>query len=673
MLRYFFTLILIFGIVAFTAAQSVFNMPALFPQHKRYLALFIENNNRNDMFGAETAVRAALKIFPRDANWNYNLACVCARDGRADEAMEWLTKAVDLGFTSSKQLETDNDLKLLRNRPAFTELLAKAKKIAANPPKNPTLSSALPSTVAMGTEARVEERNTMWNWDPNQGGYFTTRFDLVKPTNVSASYTGPYAELIAPWLAEGSAAGNGGDLYVNRDEDRTSITSEAFPLLTPVLYSDVAVKTAAHLGAGNALFAGGLAPIATIGNSILAMNQPPFWRSIPRLISTDSSAAMIANRLSMANQLYIYDATFDHSKAMRGDLLIANNPQFLISGNFNSSSPETSASQRQLTELVLAAMAALHPEVKREMLRQGLLVPTLQRLLRQNLKGKPDYFSATAHPTVFDPARIDGKALIMAAHALTIETLAHFPSLTVRQETMPRQYVDYFDAVGSERLSDSPSLISRVVRGRAYTRRLTVEASLVNEADIQFKWIVINGDPAKIRILPLTSNGSLTTLEIDYHAPYVSNEGMPIRRVDLACIATRKNGTLSAPSFVSLRSLANERRLYNSQGRLLSIDYTVPKEGLVYEDPILTAAKNWQDLYRYSDDGTLLGWFRKREGQAPESFDIRGRRILETTTKGLPKKVVPVSYLPRISQGDSIQAPAIELLQSDVGNPIELN
>ena len=74
--------------------QSVFDMPRLFPQHKRTLSQFVESLGRGDLLAAESAARAGVKLFPQDANWHYNVACVCARAGRTEEALDWLKKAV---------------------------------------------------------------------------------------------------------------------------------------------------------------------------------------------------------------------------------------------------------------------------------------------------------------------------------------------------------------------------------------------------------------------------------------------------------------------------------------------------------------------------------------------------------------------------------------------------
>lgn len=668
--RVFLFLLAVVGFAAVTGAQSVFDMPRLFPRHKQVLGQFLRATQQGDLLGAETAARAAVKIFPRDANWHYNVACVCARDNRPDEALDWLDKAIVRGFSDMRALEQDDDLTSIRGTERFRELVAKARELAKNPPKNATLSAAIARDVPPGEEALVTAEDTQWDWDPLNGGFMTTLLRLHAPKTIDpATYAGPHADLVRPWL-HGNPAAYAGVLYVNRDEDLAAVRFEAFPGLTPVIYDEEAVKAGAHKGVANGLFSTGLSTLATIGNSSMALGTPPFWRSIPRLISTEATTAAVTLRLALANQLYVYDATPDYNKAFLGDVLIANNPAIILSTD-RAEKPDAKTAQRDLTELLLAAFAAFTPETKAEMLRRGLLVPTMQRLLRQSLKAKPDYFTAGAHPVAFDPKDIDGAAFLKAAHALTPATLPPFVGLTVRQDSMPRQYIDFFDAIATEGIADTPLCVSRIVRGTGLTRRLTVEAASPNLPGATFRWFPVSGDPAKVRVKPLTPNGALATIEVDWQeAPRPAADGMPTRRVDIACVAVTPEGVASAPVFVSFRHLANERRQYDAAGRLLAVDYTVPKDGYRYEDPLISAFKNWRDVYLYDDANRLLGWTRTRLGQeTPQRFDAHGRRVAEQNADGTPKRTVPVTYLPRVIQGgDGLHAPAIELIQSDAAS-----
>jgi hypothetical protein len=163
----------------------------------------------------------------------------------------------------------------------------------------------------------------------------------------------------------------------------------------------------------------------------------------------------------------------------------------------------------------------------------------------------------------------------------------------------------------------------------------------------------------------LTKDASLVTLEVDYHGGFNQN-GIATRHVDIACVAMRQGKPASAPLFVSFRYLANERRTYNAQGKILQMDYTIPESGYVYEDPLLSAFKNWVDDYQYDAAGRITGWTRTLFDGSTQQFDARGRRIVETNADGSAKRVVEVNYFPRTNkQSNATTSPAIELLQSD--------
>lgn len=660
--------LLMAALAGVAAGQGVFDMPRLFPQHKRYLQQFLTAAQQKNLLAAETAARAGAKLFPRDANWHYNVACICAKDNRLNEAMTWLEKAVELGFTNLKQLSEDPDLAVIRHAPAyaaaFATLLQRAKELALNPPENATLSRALASPVTMGSEAEVAAGNTQWNWDPVSGGFLETLFRLQAASELPA-YSGPYADIVNDLTR--NQASCAGVLYVNRDEDLSVADYAAFPGLTPVLYSDEAQSAGTHRGTANGLFTSGLAAIPTVGHSTLSLGNSALWRTIPRGISTDPAAMRTAFTFSATNQLYVYDATPDLRKEFKGDLLFTQNPAVILS-TAGAGSADAKTAQRDLVELILAAIAVLQPETRQELFNSGKLVPTMQMLLRSHLKGAPDYTSAAAHPTAFTPAQIDAEALLRAANRLTPDSLPPALQIRVRLETMPRTGIDYFDAVTSEAIADTPTCVTRIIRGSAQTRKITLDAA-ASEPGVTYVWFVVNGDPEKTEIRNLTPNGSLVTLSAEWHAPY-EKDGIRMRRVDFACVAKRKDGTCSAPAFVSFRYLGNERRTYDDAGRIRSIDYTVPAGGDCYEDPALSAFKNWCDTYHYDAAGRPAGWTRKTPAGTETRYDSQGRRVVSVHADGTPRSVVNVSYIPRIIRsGDGGTTPVIELLPSDSGSP----
>lgn len=607
--------------------QQIFDMPQLFPRHKQYLRQFVTAFQGDNLIEAEIACRAATILFPDDINWAYNLACSLARQNKVDDAFAQLEKAINMGQHDLNQLKTDTDLNSLRMDPRFAKLLSLAQTKQNAPRSGSSLQIAIPTHIQPGQEAFVTMSNTTWDWTPSGSGHFLSSFIFDSYPTFKGGYNGPYAELINAWLKDNTAAGNTGELYVNRDEDTAVINYDNFPGLTPIMYDENAVAKRIHVGIGNAIFSGSGTTLPVIANTTYAINQPPYWRSFPRLIQADSNAITTAFRLAIANQLYIYHASRDVDVTFLGDILIANNPSYMIT----TGSP---ANQIAFTEALFATLAAMRPAVKKEMMRRGIMIQTLQRLVRKSIRNA-DYLSPAAHPVAFDYTTIDVEALIKRAHNLTIPTLPAIVQLVTRQERMPVHNKDYFDAYASEGIADLPTCISRVIRGKDYTKRISIEA-VSPVAGMKYHWFPVHADLSKVRINPLTSSKSLVTLEVDYHGLYtnvVQSVAMPMRRVDIACIG-ELNGVYSAPSFVSLRYLTNEKRIYDKDNKILSIDYRMPEK--IYEDPLISAFKDWKDSYNYTPQGTLTGWTRQQAGQPDRVFNAQGKPV-----DGKPVKYMP--------------------------------
>jgi serine/threonine protein kinase/Flp pilus assembly protein TadD len=70
----------------------------------------------------------ALAISPGDATVLYNVACIYATSGEADQAISLLEKAVGLGFGHRSWIANDSDFESLRQHPRFQTLLASLNK-----------------------------------------------------------------------------------------------------------------------------------------------------------------------------------------------------------------------------------------------------------------------------------------------------------------------------------------------------------------------------------------------------------------------------------------------------------------------------------------------------------------------------------------------------------------
>ena len=72
---------------------------------------------------AATAFGRIAQEVPGSPDLLYNLACCLAQEGKADEAMACLTRAVEAGFLNSGSMQGDADLKALHDREDFGQLL----------------------------------------------------------------------------------------------------------------------------------------------------------------------------------------------------------------------------------------------------------------------------------------------------------------------------------------------------------------------------------------------------------------------------------------------------------------------------------------------------------------------------------------------------------------------
>ena len=234
--------------------------------------------------------------------------------------------------------------------------------------------------------------------------------------------------------------------------------------------------------------------------------------------------------------------------------------------------------------------------------------------------------------------------MVRMANALTPEQIPPLVTLRTLKDAQTEPGVDYFD-MRPEGLFDTPFAIARVVRGVGRTRSMTIGAAAAPQPSpgTVYHWVVLQGDPEKVKIQPLKPDGSQVTVTVAYHGVYRPKgaDGLPTTlqtsRVDLGCFV--KHGSYySAPSMVSFYYLPNEERLYRDDGQIQSVDYT--NSAHRYADPLLTMQKGWKDLYTHNAQGQLTGWYRRRAGP-PERFTIAATGVGDRHA-GPPHKGMPV-------------------------------
>ena len=86
-----------------------------------------------DLSQAKQDLEAATAIFPEDPTLNYNAACANARMGRTNDAISFLEKAVNCGFSQFELLKRDSDLDRIRKEPEFVEFIKRVSERAGKP------------------------------------------------------------------------------------------------------------------------------------------------------------------------------------------------------------------------------------------------------------------------------------------------------------------------------------------------------------------------------------------------------------------------------------------------------------------------------------------------------------------------------------------------------------
>jgi tetratricopeptide (TPR) repeat protein len=69
--------------------------------------------------------KRAVAMEPDDPMLLYNVSCIFSLAGRADDALDYIERAVDAGLTQRGWLEHDSNLDLIRSTPRFQALMAR--------------------------------------------------------------------------------------------------------------------------------------------------------------------------------------------------------------------------------------------------------------------------------------------------------------------------------------------------------------------------------------------------------------------------------------------------------------------------------------------------------------------------------------------------------------------
>lgn len=444
--------------------------------------------------------------------------------------------------------------------------------------------------------------------------------------------SGAGVRLLRLWTAEGRAAGLAGVFYDNRDRGHSRLSDERFPQLTHIDYGeDLQAEGLDRALADRFLFG---APV--LGNASMAVTGGSHPRSLPRLAMTLPPGPAQAFIGYVHNHLYVYPGHRDYGDA---DILPATLPYFVVSrGSSGSDSP--------FLEALAMTMAAFRPETRARLEAEGLLAPALAMILRRGLSGVTDYLSPNAHPPVFERDRLRTEVMMQIAQAMAPDEIPPLVRLEVLRDGFAAEAGLTRE---SERLFDTPAAVARLWRSWEGRRQMMVSAARTgdpNDRPLEFHWILLSGDPARVRIDLLDRARSAAALTVDWHDAPVRNAtgAAPGARVEIAVIAW--NGAqFSAPALISVAFPAHEQRRYATgpQGlpMLLDVDYDAAGREVGYDNALWWTAP-WRDEAVRDGNHRLVAWRRHfADGRvvlvnpaAPGDYELHNghqSRVLEWT------------------------------------------
>ena len=381
-------------------------------------------------------------------------------------------------------------------------------------------------------------------------------------------------DLLRKWYAAGTAAGNIGDYYDNRDGGHSMLDLKPYPQLQQIIYTEAQIKSRANWGMQSRL----LTPDVVFGNSSTSMSAA-HGGSNPRGYYVRSSGISFLFNEYVRNNLYIYPEHQDYDPGHNnigngyGDLYPTNTPYLIISQG-------SSGSDQPFMRAIPSTLAAFHPEVKQKLKQMGLLMPTIQMLLRstnRQLASDSEYLLGKAHPPVFQGRDVNARKMVELAHEMTLASLPPLTQIRVLNEDEPILGLDYFEPERTEKLGDTPAAIARVFRGSAQMRKITIDATGskdLNDKPVKFFWTVLQGDASQIKIDYRNAEHSIAEITIPYfnRFPVAEIPGLETNRVDIG-IFVHNGKWYSSPTFLTFHTLDSESRTYDANGRIVDIGY----------------------------------------------------------------------------------------------------
>jgi hypothetical protein len=411
---------------------------------------------------------------------------------------------------------------------------------------------------------------------------------------------GEIVKLLQSWQKDGTAAGNVGDWYDNRDGEHSPLDLKPWPQLQKVHYTAEMLKDRVNWAGQRKIL-----PHVVFGNSSTSAPAAKGGSNPRQYYTSPAGLAFLAEQYAK-NNLYIYPEHRDHDPGRNGvgpkgeegygDLYPTNTPYLIISQG-------SSGSDQPFMRAIPYVLAAFRPDVKAKLIEAGMLMPTVQMIFRSSNKHlqEGDYLTAKAHPSVFEGSWVDPLKMVTKAHDLTLDTVPPLVRLTVIEEDEPRPGIDYCDVPTTEKLGDTPAVVARVFRGKDRWRRMIVSAQEsrdLGNKPLTFEWKVFRGDPATVKITPKNAAGSIVEIQVAQptRRPIAPGSPMESSRTEIGVFAS--NGkNWSAPAFITWHGLESETRTYDAKDRPVEIASPANSTRIV--------VKNWSLVL----DPKYASWF----------------------------------------------------------------
>ncbi len=609
--------------------RFVFDMPKFHAQHIKLLVLMNDAHSQQDYYAMGTLCHRGINLRTAGALWHYNLACALTLQDNPEEAIDALEQALNLGFDDLQHLQEDPDLTGLRKRDDYRKLVEKTQRNLTDPART---NSAVRRVMALAptTAASIEQSSTNSIWSFNTGKFHTFVI-LAEPEKNNRPLKKTDSD--DPIM-----------IYANRDNNCTIPDLTQRPGVLRLTYSKDVVERRLNLGLPNTIFIDGTdgCTVPVAGNSSLGFVNSAYWRCQPRALFNDPE--MIGSQMTMllSNQLFCYPTYRDYTIGQY-DLFPANTPYYIaVSGG--------SGSENIFTEAVIDAFCAMPAETRVYLTRHGKVMTTILALLRKSQHGVEtinDYLSGKAHPAAFRAEALDKERLLASASTLSTNEIPPLAVLQFEDLSNLNPALDMPDMIYNESLFTTPLAVARVFRAFPQKRTYRVKI-LSDDEDAPTHAVLLQGEAAKIRIKADPRERQVWLIEVMHHTPFetaVSQDfSISTIRVDIGFFAGEPTN-LSAPAILSIYFPGNERRSYDAQGRLLSIDYR--RSTTPYTDPLLSPNRDWKDVFKHDRTGRIIGWQRFRARREPQSFTAYGDLATAYDQQGRAVKARRIQYIKR--------------------------